>query len=130
MKKLFALTLVVLALLPVVACADVDLSSMSYDELITLNGQLFKEIMSRPEFKEVTVPTGSYIVGSDIPAGTYSLGLASGTFGSMIRINDFQDAYSVTSSDPSVGKVTLKDGDSVDISMGSIVFKPYVGLGF
>lgn len=130
MKKLFALTLVILALLPVVAYADVDLSSMSYDELITLNGQLFKEIMSRPEFKEVTVPTGSYIVGSDIPAGTYSLGLASGTFGSMIRINDFQDAYSVTSSDPSVGKVTLKDGDSVDISMGSIVFKPYVGLGF
>lgn len=130
MKKLIILALVIASLIPVVAFADVDLGSMSYDELITLNGQLFKEIMSRPEFKEVTVPTGSYIVGSDIPSGTYSLGLASGTFGSMIRINDFQDAYSVTSSDPSVGKVTLKDGDSVDISMGSIVFKPYVGLGF
>lgn len=130
MKKLIIFALVIASLIPVVAFADVDLGSMSYDELITLNGQLFKEIMSRPEFKEVNVPTGSYVVGSDIPAGTYSLGLASGTFGSMIRINDFQEAYSVTSSDPSVGKVTLKDGDAVDISMGSIVFKPYVGLGF
>ena len=130
MKKLIALTLIILSLIPVAAFADVDFSGMSYDELVSLNSQLFKEIVSRPEFKEVTVPTGSYVVGSDIPAGTYSLGLASGTFGSMIRINDFQEAYTVSSSDPSIGKVTLKDGDSVDISMGSIVFKTYVGLGF
>lgn len=130
MKKLIALTLIILSLIPVAAFADVDFSGMSYDELVSLNSQLFKEIVSRPEFKEVAVPTGSYVVGSDIPAGTYSLGLASGTFGSMIRINDFQEAYTVSSSDPSIGKVTLKDGDSVDISMGSIVFKPYVGLGF
>ena len=48
----------------------------------------------------------------------------------MIKVNGFQDAYAVTSTDQNVGKVVLKDGDSVDISMGSVVFKPYVGLGF
>ena len=130
MKKLIALILVVLTLVPMVAFADVDLSGMSFDELVSLNGKLLKEIVSRPEFKEVTVPTGTYTVGEDIPAGTYSLGLASGTFGSMIKVNGFQDTYAVTSTDQNVGKIVLKDGDSVDISMGSVVFKPYVGLGF
>lgn len=130
MEKLIALILVVLTLVPMVAFADVDLSGMSFDELVSLNGKLLKEIVSRPEFKEVTVPTGTYTVGEDIPAGTYSLGLASGTFGSMIKVNGFQDAYAVTSTDQNVGKIVLKDGDSVDISMGSVVFKPYVGLGF
>lgn len=130
MKKLIALVLVALSLIPMVAFADVDLSGMSFDELVSLNGKLLKEIVSRPEFKEVTVPTGNYTVGEDIPAGTYSLGLASGTFGSMIQINDYQGVYSVSSSDPAVGKVALKDGDSIKITMGSMVFKPYVGLGF
>lgn len=130
MKKLIALILVALSLIPVIAFADVDLSGMSFDELVSLNGKLLKEIVSRPEFKEVTVPTGSYKVREDIPAGTYSLGLANGTFGSMIQVNGFQDTYSVTSTDQTVGKMILKDGDSVDISIGSVVFKPYVGLGF
>ena len=130
MKKLIALILVALSLIPMVAFADVDFSGMSFDELISLNEKLIQEIISRPEFKEVTVPTGSYKVGEDIPAGNYSLSFSSGTFGSMIQINDYQDVYSVSSSDPVVGKVTLKDGDSIKISMGSIVFKPYVGLGF
>lgn len=130
MKKLIALALVILSLIPVAVLADVDLSSMSYDELVSLNSKLFAEIISRPEFKEVTVPTGTYNVGEDIPAGTYSLGLANGTFGSMIQINGFQGSYAVTSTDQTVGKVVLKEGDSVEISMGSIIFKPYVGLGF
>lgn len=130
MKKLIALILVALSLIPMVAFADVDLSGISFDELVSLNGKILKEIVSRPEFKEVTVPTGSYKVGEDIPAGTYSLGLANGTFGSMIQVNGFQDTYSFTSTDQTVGKMILKDGDSVDISIGSVVFKPYVGLGF
>lgn len=130
MKKLIALALILVSLIPAAAFADVDLSGMSFDELVSLNGKLLEEIMSRDEFKEVTVPTGAYTVGEDIPAGTYSLAMATGTYGGMIQINGYQDAYTVTSTDPIVGKVTLKDGDSVEISMGSIVFKPYVGLGF
>lgn len=129
MKKLFALTLVILALLPVVACADVDLSSMSYDELLSLNGKLFAEIISRPEFKEVTVPAGSYTVGEDIPSGVYSLELGKGSFGSMLLVNGFEKSHSVTAESP-VGKIEFKDGDTVEISIGAIVFKPYVGLGF
>ena len=70
MKKLIALVLVILSLIPMVAFADVELGGMSFDELVSLNGKLLKEIVSRPEFKEVTVPTGSYKVGEDIPAGT------------------------------------------------------------
>lgn len=55
------------------ALADVDLAGMSYDELVELQRAAAKEIMSRPEWKEVEVPAGQYTIGVDIPAGVYSV---------------------------------------------------------
>lgn len=72
MKK-FCCILVGLMLLCSVALAEVDLESMSFDELIDLREQITIEITSRPEWKEVNVPAGIYEIGVDIPAGHWTI---------------------------------------------------------
>ncbi len=72
MKKLFS-ALLALCILFSFAVAETDLSQMQYDDLLALQKELVKEIMSRPEWKEVEVPAGQYTVGVDIPAGWYSV---------------------------------------------------------
>ena len=64
MKKLFCLFLIV-CLIPVFAAAETDLSSMSYAELVELSQQITKEIMSRPDWKQVEVPAGVWNIGTD-----------------------------------------------------------------
>lgn len=55
------------------ALAEVDLQSMTFDELVELREQITAEITSRPEWKEVTVPAGIYEIGVDIPAGHWTI---------------------------------------------------------
>lgn len=129
MKKLAVVLIIALCLFPTFALADIDLSVMTFDELVSLNSALLAEIASRDEFKEVTVPAGDYTIGKDIPAGTYSLSLPSGSFGSMITVNSLEKFHSLTGSQ-GVGKIELKDGDEISITAGSIVFAPFIGLGF
>lgn len=71
MKKLFSVILLV-CMIPVFAFAA-DLSDLSFDELIKLRDEINAEIVSRPEWKETEIPAGQWIVGEDIPAGSYSI---------------------------------------------------------
>ncbi len=71
MKKLFSVILLV-CMIPVFAFAA-DLSDLSFDELIKLRDEINAEIVSRPEWKETEIPAGQWIVGEDIPAGTYCI---------------------------------------------------------
>ena len=129
MKKKLAIVLAGMMLSTGVAMAEVDLKSMSFDELVDLQSQILEEVVSREEFKCVSVPAGEYTVGVDIPAGDYTI--ASNTKSSMITlyVNGFESAYYLTSKDPVVGKLTLKDGDIVSTS-GTLDFSTYKGLGF
>ena len=54
---------------PVPAQVTIQSSWLSTQELIALRKQVDDEIHSRPEWKEVEVPTGTWHVGTDIPAG-------------------------------------------------------------
>ena len=129
MKKLICVVLILL--LPVVALADVDLASMPYDELMTLHRSIVAEIMSRPEWKEVTVPPGIYVIGEDIPVGSYSLECVD--HNSIIETNKIgsarSDFYNVLGNGETVGKVELKEGYTIRIS-GTVIFRPPVLLGF
>nr|DAG61890.1 MAG TPA: hypothetical protein [Caudoviricetes sp.] len=129
MKKKLAIVLAGMMLSTGVAMAEVDLKSMSFDELVDLQSQILEEVVSREEFKCVSVPAGEYTVGVDIPAGDYTI--ASNTKSSMVTlyVNGFESAYYLTSKDPVVGKLTLKDGDIVSTS-GTLDFSTYKGLGF
>lgn len=72
MKKLLVL-LAVLSLIASVAVAEVDLSGMSFDELIELAHQVDQAIWASDGWQEVTVPPGTYKVGEDIPVGKWTI---------------------------------------------------------
>lgn len=70
MKKVLCVLAVFLCILTT-AAAEVDLSGMSYDELVALKDQINKAIWESQEWQEVTVPQGVWQVGKDIPAGKW-----------------------------------------------------------
>ena len=73
MKKLITIILI-LAMLPVVVLADIpDISGLNYNELIQLRDQLNIAIWGSKEWKEITVPSGIWVVGEDIPAGEWTI---------------------------------------------------------
>ena len=81
MKKFIAILLACLMVIPA-ACADgIDLSSLSFDELRTLQAKISQELTTRPEWKEVPVPPGFYQVGVDIPAGRWCLKCGNSSLG-------------------------------------------------
>lgn len=78
--------------------------------------------------KNVEVPVGEYIVGTDIPAGTYTLASDSNVM-SAITVNDYEQHYSINS-DEKVGRIVLEEGDIVNIQYGGMLFSTYVGLNW
>lgn len=137
MKKLLCLALAALLLLPVMAIAETDLTSMSFEELVALQKSVVKEIMSRPEWKEVEVPNGNWKVGEDIPEGRYSVS-CSGFVGFQVW-GDKADDYATNGgliknellqAGSSIGSLKLEDGYEVVVSGGTVTFAPAIGLGF
>ena len=130
MKKLICILLLV-CMTTFAAAETIDLSGLSFDELMALRDQLSAELISRPEWKEVVVPSGTWVVGKDIPVGEYSLSPGNG--GGYIRIQRNGRSYisqGIRDESDAFGKVELKTGDVIEIERGSIVFAPPVGLGF
>ncbi|MCI5956271.1 MAG: hypothetical protein MRZ54_04745 [Clostridiales bacterium] len=158
MKKLFSALLAVLMLCTASASAKtIDLSGMSYDELVALKDQINLALWESEKWEEVTVPQGVYQVGADIPAGHWTL-KASETdsyasayvkCGRTLSANkkdlEWDDYYASESlvSDKSKGynpitdktetDFELENGMYVIVEYSSVVFTPYTGkpsLGF
>ncbi len=141
-SSIAVLALIIMLFTPIALADGIDLSSYSWDELIALGSQINLELMSRPNFKEVKVPTGAYKVGVDIPAGKWTItasygmcevywGKALDEYGVEIpyssRIDDLDDWGNESS-------VTwdLKEGTYIVITRNPVKFTPYVpvSLGF
>ena len=76
MKKLLCtlLSLVLLCCLTLpVYAEEIDLSVLTWDELLDLKAQITMEQLTRDEWQEVDVPQGVYKVGEDIPAGKWTI---------------------------------------------------------
>ena len=138
------------------AIADIDLSSMSIEDLFALKQQINLEIASRPEIKSVTVPVGVWEIGKDIPAGHWNMTVEPGHQNELALIyycsqldelgkaasyksDVFYYAYlKVPGSSSSVEMTSvdleMKAGMYIVIDMCSVVFTPYSGekpdLGF
>ena len=130
MKKLICLMLI-LCLLPVIALADFDLSSMSIGELRQLQQRINAEIITRAEWKEVEVPAGEWIIGEDIPEGYYSIRATD-----KIAIveaappeSKLDDFYHVLGKGEEVGKVLFVAG-SIFKTSSTVILAPPKGLGF
>lgn len=137
MKKIISFALVLIMILSVsVSFAEVNLSELSYDELLTLQKELTKEIISRPEWKEVNVPVGNWKVGEDIPAGYYCIKTNEKSCLVAIwrkAIDDYSNKglyyNEIIKKDNPCGKIELVDGMIVTLS-NSAIFTPPASLGF
>ena len=152
--KRFACFLLALVLFPLTALADLpDLSSLSYDELVSLRESINLAIWNCQEWQEVTVPAGTYQIGVDIPAGHWTLRVVADhdsfnvfyfdvldEFGKSVGYGSKLLSNQIATADFSpFGAIPITE---IDIDMhdgwylylgGATVFTPYIGkpdLGF
>ena len=136
MKKILALTVALLLFVTSAYAAAPDLTNYSFEELLEIQRLLTAEIMSRDEWKEVAVPPGTYIVGIDIPAGTYSVEVRQAE--TVFRVYEQENGkklistalYSIYEDQKQIKKLVLEDGNIVEIISCTVHFSPYTGLGF
>ena len=129
-----------------------DLSSMSFDELVALKDKINLAIWNSQEWQEVKVPAGLYKVGEDIPAGKWTVLAPDGTYnlvkwgtkpdasGTQLEHNDGSTFIYSTSyesfnpdNDRSQLDIELLDGMYFYVDYGVAIFTPYKGkpdLGF
>lgn len=154
MKKLISIVLVLL-LLCSSASAAVDLSGMTFSDLVELRDQLNLAIWNCQEWQEVKVPAGVWEVGKDIPAGHWIITIVDNECGNVYytdRLDDVGKApgngwhgygitlYSRMNSDGSYSKPNeprFIDLDMIEgmffINHSPVIFTPYSGkpdLGF
>lgn len=105
MKKLTAL-LLALALISGIALASAvsfDFSGLSLAQLTEVQKQLTAAMWATEEWQEVTVPQGVWVVGEDIPAGTWT-----------VRCADLgRDSYMLQECVLSWGEHLTDDGQSI-----------------
>lgn len=163
MKKILGVLLAIMLMCPVIALATadttkndaIDLSTLSYEELVALKNKVDLAIWESNDWQEVTVPYGVYVVGEDIPAGKWTIRAADGIY-SYIKWGDVLDesgvdlaysgeiyeyesvyspAYKYYENGKDKTEITyqLKDGQYFIVTDGTVVFTPYAGkpsLGF
>lgn len=152
MKRFLSVVLVML-LLSSSAASAMDLSGMSFDELVALRDQINLAIWNCQEWQEVTVPAGLWVVGRDIPAGHWSVRVAGSCDIILVSYFDKLDdaglsvgpgsyLFTQTIATPGLSGFGEVNAETVDIDMqegwyfknaGAVIFSPYTGkpdLGF
>ena len=133
---------------------DIDLSGLSYDELVALKNRINLAMWQSEEWQEVTVPQGVWVVGEDIPAGHWTVKCANGWYTEVSWGEHLSDSgesiswygrYSIMNMVYNPDSVLFDEGDlteySFEVHVGEYivinsnpaVFTPYTGkpdLGF
>lgn len=76
MKKIICAIITMTIILTMVSSAfadGIDLSALTWEELLDLKAAITLEQLTRDEWEEVEVPQGVYKVGEDIPAGKWTV---------------------------------------------------------
>ena len=152
MKKIICILLLV-CVTAFATAESIDLSGMSFDELVALKERINLAIWECQEWQEVTVPVGLYIVGEDIPEGTWTIRPATEhftviKFGDTLKPNgidiDYSEYYGkgeanspesrlTSASDPLEFTFTAKKGTYIQVEFAPALFTPFAGkpgLGF
>jgi len=148
---LFAL---ILCSAPFATAETIDLSGLSFDELVALKEKINIAIWNSKEWQEVEVPQGVWVVGEDIPAGKWTIKAADGVRTSVYwgdtldasgmslsynsKVFEIETLYSVNYWSYDRGDATevtwdLKKGQYFIVESGIALFTPYSGkpsLGF
>lgn len=150
MKKLFIVLISTFILCSHMAYAEVDLSGMTYNELVDLKNQINKAIWDSDEWQMVLVPQGVWEIGVDIPEGLWTIGAYDGTqcvieygdsideTGTRVRnTNNYPAVHEIISSpsyyafrkgrDIDRFNINLTAGHYLKISSGDSIFMSYSG---
>ena len=122
MRKVVSLVLLIALLCTPVFGSDVDVSSLSDEELLSLSNAIQTELKIHNISEENCIKKGAYIVGTDIAAGSYVLtGILEG--------EEYTDVYVYASMDDdheyrSLESNYLKGKESVNVQFtdGSVVY--------
>lgn len=136
MKKIIAFVVCLLMISGIAVAEIPDISNLSDEELVSLNKAIIEKLIDSGYLKEVTVPAGVYIVGTDIPAGSYMVkNTDKGSWPDNVNIyTDGKvepygyDMHSILSEGESA-KIELKDGYAIELET-MCIFSRFVGLGF
>ena len=147
-KVILAIVILMLAVQPAIAASGVDISGLSFDELLALKQEINLAIWASDEWQEVTVPAGVYQIGKDIPAGKWTIRpvdgktarvhwgseldeskteIASGKKYNHEQITSPTDSYAKYNNIESVSW-DLLDGSFIVVKDSAVVFSPFAGL--
>lgn len=113
MKRLLS-ALVLLAMVSCACAENIDLTGLSYVELVVLKARINLAMWESEEWQEVTVPHGLWVVGKDIPAGTWTVKCAdTGRKSYMLKSCKFE--WGDTLDDDGQGVAWSRRYDSVNI---------------
>lgn len=140
MKKLTCLILILALALAPAALAESwqdRLSGYTLEQLQELAAACDAEIIRRTT-ESFDVPIGAYIVGEDIPAGTYRVEIANNS--SFVQVYPDYDTYKrdeysstfdevISRDEPVIGKLELEAGNVFRVS-GAVKLSLYKGLGW
>lgn len=130
MKKIICILSILCILAIVPAYADVDISGLSFEELISLQTKVNQALWASDGWKEVTVPEGVYKIGEDIPAGRWTLKRAVNDYTYMRVGKRFTEGkvggYTFTSEVEAETNLILEEGCYIEILHNPLVFTPYV----
>lgn len=131
---LFLVFLLIVSSAPCTVSAErIDFSDLSLDSLIVLKTWVAEEIAARTKNdKEVRVPVGEYIVGDDIPVGTYTITNKGTSYAYVYQYTAKGDriTYYDLDDNESIGKIVLEDGQIIQVKSSPVYFSTYKGLGF
>ena len=71
-----------------IACAEIDITNVTFDELLKARELITQAIWATDEWQEVEVPAGLYQIGVDIPAGYWTIKTNS-YYATMIKYGNF-----------------------------------------
>lgn len=115
MKKIFCACLISILLfsLSISAFAEVDLSSMSVDELNELRMQIENEIVKKGG--DLQIGSGTYIGGEDIAPGTYELKVIGDTLTTYMLYPAEGNFVADYITDEAYTRITINDGDKLEL---------------
>lgn len=133
MKRFFALLLVLCSLCAYAFASEAPFEGLTDEQVLLISQMAHNELITRGYIKSAVVPQGVYIVGVDLPAGTYSVSqneyLASvEVFPSETSKNDIFD-YTIRE-DEIIGRLVLENGQRLEVLHSSITLTVYSGLSF
>lgn len=150
-KTLSIVCALVLALASVPALAapeTVDLSAMTFKDLQALEARVLAAMWASGDWQEVKVPAGAYAVGSEIPAGKWTITITPGNYAEIYvctELNAYGNgagghySYDVIAAEdhymydsyPIVSvTVDVKAGMFIVIEDAPVLFTPYSGPSF